>query len=71
MALFLVRRTRKDIANPDVEILLVSSIDKETVEKTMLAVYPNHDCEVPEETPELVEQLFNEQYGGIAIIQTI
>ena len=68
MALFLVRKV-----NPygSVDILLVSSISKEIVEKTMQALYGDCKCEVPEEDPTLVEQLFNEQYGGIAVLQTV
>lgn len=69
MALFLVKRIKK--SNDSVDILLVSSINKETVEKTMTAIYPEYDCEVPESDQEMVEQLFNEQYGGIAVLQTV
>ena len=69
MALFLVKRIGKTDQN--VDILLVSSPDKQTVKKTMIAIYPEYDCEIPESTPEMVEQLFNEQYGGIAVLQTV
>ena len=69
MALFLLRRIKK--SDQSVDVLLVSSTTKKMVEDTMLAIYPDYDCEVPEEDPELIEQLFNEQYGGIAILQTV
>lgn len=69
MALFLVKRVKKD--DQTVDILLISSVDKTTIEKTMIAIYPEYDCEIPESTPEMVEQLFNEQYGGIAVLQTV
>lgn len=64
--LFLVKRSKKD--EEKVDILLVSSIDQETVAATMAALYPEYDIEIPEEPP---EQVFNEQYGGIAILTTV
>ena len=66
MALFLVRRTKK--SNNKVDMLLVSSTDRDKVECTMWALYPDYTIEVPHEEAELNEQLFNINYGGIAVL---
>ena len=66
MAFFLVRRTKK--SNNKVDMLLVSSTDRDKVERTMWALYPDYTIEVPHEEAKLNEQLFNINYGGIAVL---
>ena len=72
MALILVRRIKKDDGdNPAIDVLLVSSTNGEVTEQSLAERYPEYVFDIPEETLEHVEQFFNEQYGGIAILQTV
>lgn len=66
MPLLLVKRIKSD---DRVDILLVSATSVEMAKKTLEAVFHNDRIEIPAESSEEMECLFNEQYGGIAVLK--